>query len=146
MPGGRGRPCRQGLHLLGRHTVGLGLAVAESGDDQILKHLLVGRRQERGVDAHALQFALGAERETDHAAARLTFDFNAPEFLLRFLKLGLNVLRFFHHAHDIHGAISFSNFVGRVDAGIGVTNLIVDLTRRLRTVRLDAARRRCGPL
>ena len=103
MPGGRGRPCGQGLHLLGRHAVGLGLAVVESGDDQILKHLLVGRRQERGVDAHALQFAFGAERETDHAAARLTFDLNAPEFLLRFLKLGLNGLRFFHHAHDIHG-------------------------------------------
>jgi hypothetical protein len=54
----------------------------------------------------------------------------ASKLVLRFLQLGLNGLRLFHHAHEIHGAISFSNFIGGVDARIGVTDLIVDLARR----------------
>src|ERR1700722_20869628 len=55
----KGKALGQGLHLLSRHAIGLGLAVSESGDDQILQHLLIRRRQKRGVYAHAFQLALG---------------------------------------------------------------------------------------
>ena len=150
MPGGRGRPSVRDCIFSAATRSALALPSVKRGEDQILEHLLVGRRQERGVDAHALQFALGGERQTHHAAARLTFNLNASEFLLRFLELGLDGLRLFHHAHDIHGAVSFSNVIGRVvDAGIGVTDLIVGLAgdgsrrvrggRRVRTPHIDDA-------
>ena len=103
MPGGKGRPAVKDCIFSAASSIGFGLAVGERGDDQILEHLLVGGRQQRGVDAHPPQFALGVEREADHAATGLAFDFEAPKLLLRLLKLGLNGLGFFHHAHDIHG-------------------------------------------
>src|ERR1700760_3935282 len=88
----KGQARGQGLHLLSRHAIGPDLAVRESGDDQIFEHLLIGWNQKRRGDPHALQIALGAERETHHAAAGLAFNFEPPEFLLRLLKLGLNGL------------------------------------------------------
>ena len=79
----------------------------------------------------------------------LAFDLDTPELLLRLLKLGLNSLRLFFIMPmiSVMAAVSFSDVIGGVDAGIR-RNRPRHRSRQPRGTAppWDAGRRRCGPL
>ena len=64
MPGGSGSPAVSACIFSCSRAVGLALGVGEGGDDEVFQDLLVGRRHQRRVDAHGLQFAFGGHRDS----------------------------------------------------------------------------------
>jgi len=85
MPGGKGRPAVKDCIFSAAARSALALPSANA------------------ATIRSSSISLSAGANSDHATTGLAFDFEAPKLLLRLLKLGLNGLGFFHHAHDIHG-------------------------------------------
>src|ERR1044071_2264187 len=87
-------------HLLLTDLLGLADAVVERRGDEILEHVLVVAEQAR-VDRDALDVVLARHRHLDEAGARLAFDLDRGELVLRLLQVLLHRLRLLHQAGQL---------------------------------------------
>src|SRR6266571_7269663 len=127
-PRGQSQPTGDASHLFLNRGFHLAGGVVHRRGDQILEHFLVLTDQ-GGIDVHSPDVVLAGHHHLDHAGARLAFDLDRGELLLKLAHVVLHLLGLLHQPGELrfHGHPRYC--VGLIDDSTTVASKVSTRSR-----------------